>query len=179
MVEEAKSFATMAHEGQYRKGTATPYIVHPLEVAEIVATMTDDSEIIAAALLHDTIEDCPKVTESIIKEQFGSRVATLVAHESEDKSLSWHERKTHTIESLKTAQYEVQLIALGDKLSNIRDIDRDYPVHGENLWTRFRMKDKAIIGWYYKGVRESLYQNLHQTLAFQEYSELVTKIFGA
>ena len=58
MVEEARSFAEKAHEGQFRKGTKRPYIVHPLEVAKIVSTMTDDEEIISAALLHDTLEDC-------------------------------------------------------------------------------------------------------------------------
>ena len=57
MVEEARSFAEKAHEGQFRKGTKRPYIVHPLEVAKIVSTMTDDEEIISAALLHDTLED--------------------------------------------------------------------------------------------------------------------------
>ena len=56
MVQKAIDFATKVHEGQYRKGTDRPYIVHPLEVGQIVATMTDDEEIISAAILHDTIE---------------------------------------------------------------------------------------------------------------------------
>ena len=69
MVEEARSFAEKAHEGQFRKGTKRPYIVHPLEVAKIVSTMTDDEEIISAALLHDTLEDCRQVTKEQIKER--------------------------------------------------------------------------------------------------------------
>ena len=75
MVEEARSFAEKAHEGQFRKGTKRPYIVHPLEVAKIVSTMTDDEEMISAALLHDTLEDCRQVTKEQIKEAFGERVA--------------------------------------------------------------------------------------------------------
>ena len=77
MVEEARSFAEKAHEGQFRKGTKRPYIVHPLEVAKIVSTMTDDEEMISAALLHDTLEDCRQVTKEQIKEAFGERVQNL------------------------------------------------------------------------------------------------------
>ena len=84
MVEEARSFAEKAHEGQFRKGTKRPYIVHPLEVAKIVSTMTDDEEIISAALLHDTLEDCRQVTKEQIKEAFGERVLEMVRQESED-----------------------------------------------------------------------------------------------
>ena len=78
MVEEARSFAEKAHEGQFRKGTKRPYIVHPLEVAKIVSTMTDDEEMISAALLHDTLEDCRQVTKEQIKEAFGERVLEMV-----------------------------------------------------------------------------------------------------
>ena len=99
MIDEAIEFASKAHEGQFRKGTRRPYIVHPVEVAEIVATMTADEEIICAAVLHDTIEDCKEVTEEILKLRFGERVASIVAQESEDKSLSWEERKGATINS--------------------------------------------------------------------------------
>ena len=151
MVQKAIDFATKVHEGQYRKGTDRPYIVHPMEVGKIVSTMTQDEEIISAAILHDTIED---------------------------KSKTWMERKSATIERLKTAPIEVQMIGLADKLSNMRDIDRDYPVCGEELWNRFRMKDKATIGWYYKGVREALREAFAETEAFAEYCSLIDKNFG-
>ena len=178
MVARAIAFATKAHEGQFRKGTKRPYIVHPLEVGEIVATLTFDEEIISAALLHDTIEDCQGITREVLAREFSERVAALVAQESEDKSKTWFERKSHTIEHLKYAPYEVRMIGLADKLSNIRDIDRDYPVMGEELWNRFRMKEKNMIGWYYKGLRESLREGFEQEEAFREYSYLVDKNFG-
>ena len=123
MVEKAIEFATKAHEGQFRKGTKKPYIVHPLEVKEIVMTMTEDEEIICAAVLHDTIEDCKDVSEKTICTQFGERIAKLVAGESEDKTKTWEERKSATIEHLKNASEELQMIGLADKLSNLRDID--------------------------------------------------------
>ena len=178
MVARAIAFATKAHEGQFRKGTKRPYIVHPLEVGEIVATLTFDEEIISAALLHDTIEDCQGITREVLAQEFSEHVAELVAQESEDKSKTWLERKSHTIEHLKNAPYEVRMIGLADKLSNIRDIDRDYPVMGEELWNRFRMKEKNMIGWYYKGLRESLREGFEQEEAFREYSYLVDKNFG-
>lgn len=177
VIERAIAFATQAHEGQFRKGTTRPYIVHPLEVGKIVATMTDDEEIISAAILHDTLEDCD-VTEEELREKFSERVASLVMQESEDKSKTWMERKGATIEHLKTAPKEVQMIGLADKLSNMRDIDRDYPECGDGLWNRFRMRDKYWIGWYYKGVMESLKSTLEGVPAFEDYRRLVNKHFG-
>ena len=125
MVARAIAFATKAHEGQFRKGTKRPYIVHPLEVGEIVATLTFDEEIISAAVLHDTIEDCAGVSRELLTEEFSERVAGIVAQESEDKSKTWMERKSATIEHIRTAPKEVQMVGLADKLSNMRDIDRD------------------------------------------------------
>lgn len=178
MIDKAIEFATRAHEGQFRKGTQTPYIVHPVEVGNIVKTMTADEEVISAAILHDTIEDCEGVTQRRLAQLFSERVALMVAQESEDKSKSWMERKTATIEHLRTAPREVQMIGLADKLSNMRDIDRDYPKEGENLWNRFRMKDKEMIGRYYKGVRDVLREQFRGVKAYEEYCWLIDKNFG-
>jgi (p)ppGpp synthase/HD superfamily hydrolase len=178
MIQRAIAFATKAHEGQLRKGTMRPYILHPLEVGVIVARMTEDEEIISAAILHDTIEDCEGVTAQMIEQMFSKRVAELVQKESEDKSKTWMERKGATIQHLKVAEREVQMIGLADKLSNMRDIDRDYPECGEEVWQRFRMKDKETIGWYYKGVEEALRNSFSEVPAYMEYRSLVEKIFG-
>lgn len=178
MIDRAIEFAAKAHEGQFRKGTKRPYIVHPIEVGDIVSSMTKDEEVISAAVLHDTIEDCPGVTEEILASIFTPRVARMVAQESEDKSRTWIERKKSTVVHLRSAQVEVQMIALADKLSNMRDIDRDYPVMGEELWNRFRMKDKEMIGWYYKGVRDALQDVFAGVAAFEEYCRLIVKNFG-
>ena len=178
MIDRAIAFATQAHEGQVRKGTSRPFILHPLEVGKIVASMTEDEEVISAAILHDTIEDCEGITEECLCEKFTERVAGLVAQESEDKSKTWMERKSATIAHLKVAPREIQMIGLADKLSNMRDIDRDYPECGEELWNRFRMKDKNVIGWYYKSIRESLEEAMDGTEAYREYCQLVSKNFG-
>lgn len=178
MVEKAVAFARKAHEGQFRKGTKRPYIAHPIEVSRIVAGMTRDEEIISAAVLHDTIEDCEGITRELLERKFGVRVAALVEGESEDKSKTWIERKRATIIGLGAQPLEGQMIALADKLSNMRDIDRDYPAAGEELWKRFRMKDKEIIGWYYKGIRDVLRENFQGNPVYEEYCRLIKKHFG-
>ena len=85
IVEKAIRFATKSHGGQVRKGSQKPYIIHPLEVGNIVSTVTKDKEIIAAAILHDTIKNCEGITKEVIRESFGDRV---------DKTKTWDERKT-------------------------------------------------------------------------------------
>ena len=141
--------------------------------------MADDEEMISAALRHDTLEDCRQVTKEQIKEAFGERVLEMVRQESEDKSKTWVERKSTTIRHLKTAPRAVQMIALADKLSNIRDIDREYPKVGEEFWNRFRMKSKAAMGWYYIGVKDALQEDFAGIPAYEEYKMLVEKIFGS
>ena len=167
-----------AHKGQVRKGTGLPYILHPMEVGMIVSRMTDDPEIIAAAVLHDTVEDCQGVTPERIREEFGERVASMVLSESEDKSLSWKERKAHTLEKLKQETSRgVKLIALGDKLSNVRSLHHDYETVGEDLWERFNMKDKRMQAWYYRGLRESL-KDLSDTPEYEEFCLMVDHVFA-
>lgn len=178
MLKKALDFASKAHEGQKRKGTTRPYIVHPIEVGEIVQTMTEDEEIICAAILHDTIEDCKDVTWEILSQQFTKRVADMVASESEDKTKSWVERKQSTITHMGECDRAVKMIALADKLSNMRDIDREYPLEGETFWNRFRMKDKQMIGWYYKGIRDVLQEDFKGMEAYEEYCRLIDRNFG-
>ena len=133
--------------------------------------------IISAAILHDTIEDCDGITKELLAEQFSERVADIVSQESEDKSKSWIDRKTITIKHLATAPMEVKMIGLADKLSNMRDINRDYPVCGEELWLRFRMQSKSMIGWYYKGIQFVLHDTFKGVAAYEEYCNLVEKNF--
>ena len=176
MVSKAIVFATKAHEGQFRKATKIPYILHPMECAVIISGMTTDEEMIAASLLHDTVEDCD-VTIEDIRREFGSRVAQFVARESEDKSKSWQERKQTTIDQLSSHTKEECMLVLADKLSNIRSIARDYKELGETLWDRFHEKRKERIGWYYKSIAEKL-TCLSEYEQYAEYCRLVEQIFG-
>ena len=183
ILDKAIIFATNAHSGSCRKGTNLPYIIHPMEVAAIVSTMTDDKAIISAAMLHDTVEDTDATIEDIRRE-FGDKVADLVSSESENKrdnlpsSDTWKIRKQETVDRLKNeSSKEVKMIALGDKLSNIRAIWRDYATIGDKLWERFNQNDPHEIMWYYGAVAESL-SDLEDTFAYKEYVEIVNEMKG-
>lgn len=178
MINKAIAFAVKAHEGQPRKGTEIPYIFHPLEVGMIVSRITDDEEVIAAAVLHDTVEDCDAVTLDDIRREFGDRVARIVGLESEDKDKSWEERKAATVRSLKKEPMrEAKIVALGDKLSNIRCFYADYIKLGDELWQRFNMKDKQMQGRYYHGLCEAL-SDLSDLEEYQEFRRMVEMVFG-
>ena len=183
LVTRAVIFAAKAHDGAVRKGTKLPYIVHPMEAAAITAGLTDDQAVIAAAVLHDTVEDT-NTTREQIEAEFGSRVAELVAAESENKredqkaELTWEIRKKETIEHLRRCtDRDVKILALADKLSNLRAIHRDYLALGEKLWDRFNQNDPEKIGWYYRSFTETC-SELADTAAFREYAELLDKTFG-
>ena len=181
LLDRAICFAVQAHAGLERKGKGFPYIVHPMEAMAIVATMTSDQELLAAAALHDTVEDTD-VTVAELQELFGERVALLVAHESDvplegDASDTWHDRKTFAINLLKGAERDVKVVAMGDKLSNMRAIARDYAVIGDEIWNLFNVKDKAEHAWHYHGLADAL-SDLSDTPAYQEFAALVKKVFG-
>ena len=175
MIQQAARSAAKAHEGKMRKGSEIPYIVHPLETAVIVSRMTEDPELISAALLHDVLEDT-EVTFEELSELFGKRVADLVAAESEDKRKTWKERKQATIERLASASREEKLLCLADKLSNLRSTTADYLLKGEAVWLKFRMRDKKEHEWYYRGVLEQL-SDLSGEPAYEEYKELLALLF--
>ena len=182
LMDRAIVFATRAHSGTYRKGTSIPYIVHPIEAAAIVSTMTADPDMIAAAVLHDVVEDTDATVEEI-SFFFNEHIARLVEAESENKRKdlppqeTWMVRKMETLEFLRTkADREAKILALADKLSNMRAIHRDQNTVGDKLWERFNEKDKSKHGWMYRQVANAL-SELSDTFAWQEYDELVRKTF--
>ncbi|SFE79571.1 HD domain-containing protein [Paenibacillus catalpae] len=151
LVDIAIEFAATAHQSQYRKGTHTPYISHPFAVAMLLSSYNCSEKAIIAALLHDVLEDTD-IAEQQITDQFGPEVTSIVKACSEpDKSLSWEERKTHTIESIPSSPLEVRLVACADKLHNLRSMKRDYEAFGPSFWSRFKRGEKEQ-AWYYKGL---------------------------
>ena len=169
-VEEAVTFATECHKGAFRKGTDTPYIVHPLEVAQILSSVKADYNLIIAGLLHDVVEDSG-VSAETIKEKYGEDVALLVAGHSEDKSKVWYARKLKTIRDLPQEDIRSKLLTLGDKLSNIRSMYSDYRLVGEELWERFNAP-KPMQSWYYSGIVDGLADLQNIPAAADAYNEL-------
>jgi len=182
LLDRAIIFAVKAHAGTERRGKGYPYIVHPMEAVEIVSTMTADQELLAAAALHDTVEDTD-VTVEQIRAEFGDRVASLVADESDEmpegvsEEDSWHGRKQAAIDRLARASRDAKIVALGDKLSNMRAIARDYAVKGDELWNLFHAKDPKDHEWHYRGLADSL-RELEDTFAFQEFEKLINQVFA-
>ena len=182
LLDRAILFAVRAHAGTERRGKGFPYIVHPMEAMEIVATMTADQELLAAAALHDTVEDTD-VTVEQLRAEFGDRIADLVAAESDafvegvSDEDSWHARKQAAIDRLARAPHDAKMVALGDKLSNMRAIARDYAVQGDALWNIFHAKDPKDHEWHYRGLANSL-RELQGTFAFQEFECLINEVFG-
>jgi len=132
---------------------------------------------LCAAVLHDVVEDCDGISIDDIRREFGDIVASYVYQESEDKSKTWVERKGHTIDFLKNrASRNAKIIALGDKLANIRALYRDYNILGEELWERFNMKDKKMQSWYYRGMIEG-FADLSEFHEYEEYCQLVNEVF--
>lgn len=181
LLDRAITFAVKAHQGMERKGKGFPYIIHPMEAVCIVATMTNDQELLAAAALHDVIEDTDTTADDL-KKEFGERVAMLVEAESDDKTggskaNTWHQRKQDTLDRLRNADLDIKIVALGDKLSNMRAIAHDYAVLGNELWNRFTVKDPAEHAWRYHALAEAL-NDLSDTDAYKEFHTLVNKTFG-
>ena len=181
LLDRAITFAVKAHQGMERKGKGFPYIVHPMEAVCIVATMTNDQELLAAAALHDVIEDTDTTADDL-KKEFGERVAMLVEAESDDKTggskaETWHQRKQDSLDRLRNANLDIKIVALGDKLSNMRAIAHDYAVLGDELWNRFTVKDPAEHAWRYHALAEAL-NDLSDTDAYKEFHTLVNKTFG-
>lgn len=164
-----------------RKSKKTPFIMHPLEVMAIAGTLTDDKDVMAAAVLHDVIEDTD-YTQSDLLSVFGEEILKLVLSDTEDKmrdkfpSESWLEREKATLDYLANSTKNEQIICLSDKLANLRELKRDCDTCGNSVWKKFNQQDKTKHAWYYKGIADRLTE-LKETWAYKEYEELLKDIF--
>lgn len=143
LVTRALDFAARAHVGQHRKGLAQePYVNHLIEVVRLIAEATggDDPVLLAAAALHDTLEDTATVYEDL-SSAFGEEVAKLVAEVTDDKSLAKEVRKRLQIETVAKKSLRARLIKIADKTSNVRALLSTPPAG----WTRERMLD--YVAW--------------------------------
>ncbi|MBI4769356.1 MAG: bifunctional (p)ppGpp synthetase/guanosine-3',5'-bis(diphosphate) 3'-pyrophosphohydrolase, partial [Chloroflexi bacterium] len=117
-------------------------------------------EVVAAGLLHDTVEDTD-VTLAELRARFGPRVAAIVEGCSEpDKRWPWQQRKQYTIDSLREASLEVKLVSAADKLNNLRAIRTEWEAMGEAVWDRFH-EGREQQEWYYRNVSASLNSGPH------------------
>ena len=181
-IEEAVAYAAKMHAGQTRKMSGMPYILHPMETAVIVTTMTMDEDVIIASILHDVIEDTP-ATEEEVREMFGERVLELIKSETENKrrdlpaSATWRIRKEESLAELEKSSKDTKILWLADKLSNIRSMAEQYSKIGDKIFEAFHEKRKSEHAWYYTRVLEILRNDLSDTFAFKEYERHVNFVF--
>lgn len=178
-IQEAREFATIAHNGQKRKTSGRPYITHPELVAKILEDAGMSVPTIIAAFNHDVVEDTHFTIEDL-GEIFEEDALSLIAFNTEDKTKTWEERKNHTIEQLKTATIEQKALVVADKFANLIELIKDSKEIGEEkVFSSFK-RGKSEQHWYFKSVGLSAMENLESheiPYFFNDYLDAVKSFF--
>ena len=175
-LNKAIEFASIKHANQKRKGTTIPYIVHPIEVMQILRENGASENAQIAGVLHDTIEDTA-TTYAEIKELFGADIANMVGMESEKKGIPYRERKYEHMKRLKDCgTREEKMVNCADKLSNLRSIYIDIKTNGDSTWQKFNAPKEAIC-WYY-GLSIKCFEEICDTKMYKELCLYFEKVFN-
>lgn len=153
-LEDAIQFAMNAHKGTTIKGSDKPFILHPIETLQILSSMDADINLMIAGILHDTLEDT-NTTLLDIYDKFGVDVASLVNGHTEDKRKIWYMRKLITIDALPDEIIRAKMLAMADKVANLRSMLIDYKFLEDELWDRFNAP-KEFQAWYYSKLTDGL-----------------------
>ena len=178
---KAYAYAARAHLGQYRKKTKVPYFTHIITTMNYAIELTQEVEVLQAAILHDTVEDT-WVTLDDLKSEFGDRVASLVEAETENKrrdmpaAQTWENRKREAVEHLKVASLDAKRIVLADKTANLESIVREQHYRGTEIWDKFNQPDKSKQEWYFRAVREQLME-FYDTSVMKAYDKYLEILF--
>ena len=173
-IEKAFLFALEVHGHQKRKD-GKPYIVHPFSVANALARNGADDDLICAGLLHDTIEDGGVAPEEILH-QFGEEVLRIVLFDTEDKSLSWEERKRSTLDALASCDRKCAMLVCADKLANICDVESNLAESGESVWSQFQYgREKQE--WLYREYVDR-FARLSDLKMYDELKATVERVFN-
>lgn len=171
-------FAVKAHEYQFRRGTGSPYIDHPIRVAGMLLHAGAGNDLVVAGFLHDVLENTSRTLEDI-KSLFGDRVAEIVESVTEIKAPTWKETKQQTIDAILRSEKDVLMLLFMDKLDNVRSIKNDKEQNGEEMWTRFSQpKDLQI--WYYRQLQNVFNQRkdeLNMPKLHAEFNDIINSIF--
>jgi len=136
---KALAFAAHKHRDQRRKDRdSSPYINHPIALAKVLVNEGGvfDTNVLAAALLHDTVEDTA-TTRKQLQRSFGAKIAGIVAEVTDDKRHSKAKRKALQIRHAAAISPEAKLVKLADKICNVRDVASRPPAH----WDRQRQRE--------------------------------------
>lgn len=177
LIRRALAFAARKHTAP-RKGTDVPYIIHPVQVAIILARHGYDDHVLAAAILHDVLEDTD-ATPDELRGVFGEKILHLVLELSEPqfdlpKSETWEQRKWAKLEQLHQATPEALAICAADRLHNVSDILHEISVHGAVVWQRFRRRPEKYLE-FERAVLEILRERFPHPLT-DEYAAALEKL---
>jgi (p)ppGpp synthase/HD superfamily hydrolase len=186
-IKKAIDIAFEYHQGQKRKVTDAPYIVHIFDVAKyLLSEPNTPEEVIIAGILHDMLEDTDYEPDKL-GEEFGKTVLGLVKFVTEfghtadmsreEKISTWKTRKQKTVHSCKQASREELLIILADKLANLQSIRESLVTTGNSTWKYFNASESDL-GWYYSALRDQFKVKIKETRMFWIFDELVDEIFG-
>lgn len=173
LIEVATALAIKAHEGQTRKESNKPYVVHPIGVALILARHGFDEVVISAGLLHDVLEDT-SITHDALSTLVGGDVAELVASVSHDAELPWEEKKKNYIEMIRKGGDSTKAIATADKIANAQSLLCAYEKEGPALWAHFNAgREKKL--WFEHAMLTMLDESWEHPL-IDEYAQYVEKM---
>jgi len=176
LFKKALYFSAEKHDGQYRKGRNVPYIVHPVMVAFGVSKYSDDEEIIAAALLHDVLEDCPTVSLDVLNKEFGSRVSNIVFELSfldKSKNFTWREKKEAYLYKIKNASKDTLIIFAVDKMDNLKGYFGALKNKPELLVGNFKGSPEEY-SWYYREIGRILDSYLGNHPVVKDYHSILS-----
>lgn len=173
LIEKAVALAVRAHANQERKESSRPYIVHPVAVALILARHDFSDTVVAAALVHDVIEDT-SVTETELRAELGDAVVNLVIPVTHDNTLSWDDKKKAYIEAVRAAREEAKAISVADKIANAQSLLASYEIQGVGIWAYFNAgRDKKL--WFENAMLAMLRESWQHPLV-DEYAGLVEQM---
>ena len=151
IIRLALQVSAKAHNDQVRKGSDTPYLVHPVGVMLILAEFTNNDEVLAAALLHDVLEDCSDVySESQMRREFGDEITGIVKAVTKDSAITdWRARNDNYLATLRASNNgSAIMVCAADKINNLVDVLEDYEAMGPVVWEKFSAGKDDQLWWY-------------------------------
>lgn len=178
LIKNAVYFAAEQHDGQYRKGVRVPFFAHPVLVAFGVLQYTQDEKTLAAAILHDVLEDCPNVTEKKIEKIFGKEICKIVTEVTfvkgkNDKNKTWKDRKKTNINKIKNASREALLIIASDKICNMKGYFEFAQLNGQKELSKLFNGSLEDHFWYYDEILLILKSKLIRHPIVREYDRIL------
>lgn len=171
--EQALRIAAVAHAGQVRKEGGVPYIVHPVTVAHMLGSYGCSEAVLAAALLHDVLEDTD-VTEESLRSDMGQYIVDLIIPLTQQDIPDWRKKKEAYIEAVCAASEETKLVALADKIHNAESLLDVYQREGEATWSYFNASREDKL-WFEESMLAMLLAGIQHPLV-ERYRVLVEKL---